>query len=145
MLELAAERTDGAHPYNVTPEHTAQAREILGPDQLLAPEMAVTLETDPAAARALGRAHLATYLVLPNYVNNLRRLGFGDADVSAGGSDRLVDALVAWGSPERIAARVGEHHQAGADHVCVQVLVPRGTPAPPLESWRRLAPALTAG
>lgn len=141
MLALAAERTWGAHPYNVTAEHTAQARAILGPGKLLAPELAVVLDTDPASARAAGREHLAIYLGLPNYVNNLFRLGFGESDVADGGSDRLVDAIVPWGDEDRIAAAVGEHHAAGADHVCVQVIVPRGAPAP-LEQWRRLAPAL---
>jgi probable F420-dependent oxidoreductase len=142
MLTLAAERTQGAHPYNVTAEHTAQARSILGPDKLLAPEIAVSLERDPTAARAAGRAHLAIYLGLPNYVNNLKRLGFTDDDVEGQGSDRLVDALVAWGTPEQIAARVHEHHDAGADHVCIQVLVPRDRPGPPMAEWRELAGAV---
>jgi probable F420-dependent oxidoreductase len=138
MLSLASERTQGAHPYNVTPAHTAQAREILGPDKLLAPELAVALTADPSAARVLGRAHLAVYLGLPNYVNNLRRLGFGDDDFADGGSDRLVDGIVAWGTADQVAARVREHHDAGADHVCLQVLVDRGAPAP-VEQWRELA------
>jgi probable F420-dependent oxidoreductase len=141
MLALAAEKTWGAHPYNVTAEHTASAREILGPDRLLAPELAVVLDTDPASARAAAREHLAIYLGLPNYLNNLRRLGFDDADFGDGGSDRLVDAVVPWGDEARIAAAVAEHHGAGADHVCVQVIVPRGSDAP-MEQWRRLAPAL---
>jgi probable F420-dependent oxidoreductase len=138
MLELAASRTQGAHPYNVTTEHTAQARAILGPGKLLAPELAVKIETDPVAARAAGRAHLAVYFGLPNYVNSLRRLGFGDEDFADGGSDRLVDAIVAWGSPEQVAARVREFHDAGADHVCLQVLLERGAP-PPVAEWRELA------
>jgi probable F420-dependent oxidoreductase len=142
MLSLAGERTQGAHPYNVTAEHTASAREILGPDKLLAPEVAVAVESDPDTARALGRAHLAIYLGLPNYVNNILRLGFTDADVSDGGSDRLVDALVAWGTPDEIAAKVRVHHQAGADHVCLQVLAPRDAGGPPIEQWRRLAEVL---
>jgi len=141
MLTLAAERTQGAHPYNVTPEHTAQAREILGAGKLLAPELAVTLTADPSAARVLGRAHLAVYLGLPNYVNNLRRLGFGDADFAEGGSDRLVDGIVAWGTADQVAARVREHHDAGADHVCLQVLVERGAAAP-VQQWRELAAVL---
>ncbi|MCU0274957.1 MAG: LLM class F420-dependent oxidoreductase [Acidimicrobiales bacterium] len=141
MLGLAAERTWGAHPYNVTAEHTAQAREILGADRLLAPELAVVLDTDPVTARATGREHLSIYLGLPNYVNNLLRLGFTEADVADGGSDRLIDAIVPWGDEARIAAAVAEHHDAGADHVCVQVIVPRGADAP-MEQWRRLAPAL---
>lgn len=142
MLTLAAERTRGAHPYNVTVEHTAQARTILGPDKLLAPEVAVRLDTDPVSARAAGREHLSVYLGLPNYVNNLKRLGFTDEDLESGGSDRLVDALVLWGDEERIAAGVREHHAAGADHVALQVLVPRDDHETPLPQWRRLAAAL---
>jgi probable F420-dependent oxidoreductase len=141
MLALAGERTQGVHPYNVTPEHTAQAREIVGPGKIVATEMAVAMTTDPAAAREAGRAHLAIYLGLPNYVNNLRRLGFGDDDFVDGGGDRLIDGLVAWGTPDQIAARVREHHDAGADHVCLQVLAERGGPAP-VEQWRTLAPAV---
>lgn len=142
MTALAAERTDGVHPYNVTAEHTAQARAAVGPDKLVATEVAVALTTDPAGARAAGRAHLAIYLGLPNYVNNLRRLGFGDDDFADGGSDRLIDGLVAWGTSEQIAAKVGEHLDAGADHVCVQVLVPREQAGPPINEWRELAGAL---
>ena len=142
MLELARERAAGAHPYNVTPEHTRVAREAVGPDKLVLTELAVALTTDAAAGRALGREHLEHYLVLPNYANNLRRLGFGDEDFSDGGSDRLVDALVAWGDEETIAGRVREHRDAGADHVCVQVLSEDGMF--PRRDWRTLAPALTA-
>lgn len=141
MLKLAAERTDGAFPYNVTPEHTAFARETMGDGPLLAVEQAVALTTDPEQARALGRRHLSIYLGLPNYENNLRRFGFGDADFADGGSDRLVDALVAWGDLDTIAARVREHHDAGADHVCVQVVPERGS-QPPVAEWRELATAL---
>ena len=140
MLALAAERTDGAHPYNVPPEHTARARGILGPDKLLAPEQAVLLETDPAEARRIGRAHLAIYLGLPNYTNNLRRFGITDDDLAGDGSDRLVDMLVAWGDADAIRARVQAHHDAGADHVAVQVL--RGDRELPMTEWRELAPAL---
>lgn len=140
MLDLAAERTAGAHPYNVTPDHTARAREILGPGKILAPEQAVVLETDPDAARQAARQHLTHYLGLPNYVNNLRRLGFDDEDFEDGGSDKLVDAVVPWGDEEAVAAAVAAHHEAGADHVAVQVVVPFGTS--PAEQWRRLAPAL---
>jgi probable F420-dependent oxidoreductase len=141
MLALAAERTDGAHPYNVPPEHTARAREILGPGKLLAPEQAVLLETDPVEARGIARAHLAIYLDLPNYMNNLRRFGITDDDIADGGSDRLVDMLVAWGDMDAVRARVQAHLDAGADHVAVQVLTPeRGTL--PLDDWRKLAPAL---
>ena len=123
MLALARDNASGAHPYNVPPEHTAQAREILGDGPLLAPEQKVILETDPAKAREIARATLAIYFPgLPNYVNNLRRLGFGDDDFAPPLSDRLVDAVVAWGDVEAIRARVQAHHDAGADHVCIQLL-----------------------
>jgi probable F420-dependent oxidoreductase len=141
MLALAAERADGAHPYNVPPEHTARAREILGAGKLLAPEQAVALETDPAEARRIGRAHLAIYLDLPNYMNNLRRFGVTDDDLADGGSDRLVDMLVAWGDVDAIRARVQAHLDAGADHVAVQVLT-SAQGALPIDDWRELAPAL---
>jgi len=141
MLRLAAERTEGAHPYFVPPEHTAVARDVMGPDALLAPEQAVVLETDPEAARTIARGHMATYLTLPNYVNNLRRLGFGDDDVNGGGSDRLVDAIVAWGDEAVVVERVRAHHDAGADHVSLQVLTPDPLAAP-VDAWRRLAAAL---
>jgi probable F420-dependent oxidoreductase len=140
MLELARDRSWGAHPYFVPPEHTAHARELLGPDRLLAPEQAVLLETDPARARERGRAHVGPYLGLPNYVANLERLGFSAADQADGGSDRLVDAIVAWGDEAAIAARVQEHLDAGADHVCIQVVDEGELPR---AAWRRLAPALT--
>jgi probable F420-dependent oxidoreductase len=143
MLALAAEKTDGAHPYLVTPEHTAFAREQLGPDKLLAPEQAVVLETDPAEARRIGRAHLAIYLSLPNYVNNMRRSGFTDDDFAGGGSDRLVDGLVAWGDEAAIANRVRAHHDAGADHVALQVL-PADPGEVPAEQWDALAESLLA-
>jgi probable F420-dependent oxidoreductase len=141
MLKLAAERTRGSHPYFVPPEHTKRAREIMGPKALLAPEQAAVLEKDPETARTIARGHMAIYLGLPNYVNNLRRLGFGDDDVKDGGSNHLVDAIVAWGSVDAIAKRVREHHDAGADHVCVQVIGPDPR-ALPLADWRTLAPAL---
>src|SRR5262245_46306235 len=138
MLALSAERTAGTHPYLVTPEHSRIAREAVGPGKLVAPEQTVVLESDPARARELGRRFLAGYLAMPNYTNNLRRLGFGDEDFADGGSDRLVDAVVAWGEPEAIAARVAEHRAAGADHVCIQVAgVSRGEL--PLAQWRALA------
>jgi probable F420-dependent oxidoreductase len=140
MLALAAERATGAHPYFVPPEHTRRAREIMGPRALLAPEQAVVLETDASRARQIARAHMAIYLGLPNYVNNLRRLGFGDADVADGGSDRLVDAIVAWGTVDVIVGRVRAHHDAGADHVCLQVLGPDPLALPRAE-WRTLAAA----
>jgi probable F420-dependent oxidoreductase len=141
MLTLASERADGAHPYNVPPEHTARAREILGPDKLLAPEQAVVLETDPAEARRIGRGHAAIYRDLPNYMNNLRRFGITDDDLAGDGSDRLVDTMVAWGDANAIRARVQEHFDAGADHVAVQVLTADRATLP-LDEWRELAAAL---
>jgi probable F420-dependent oxidoreductase len=126
MLELATSHADGAHPYNTTPEHTAEARRILGPGKLLCPEQMVLLETDPATARAGARAALASYLALENYVNNWRRLGFGDADFAGGGSDRLIDAVIAWGDEAAIRRRIQAHWDAGADHVCIQPLPPDG-------------------
>ena len=141
MLALAGEVTDGAHPYLVPVEHTEQARAILGPTKLLCPEVAVVVIPDPEAARRVARAHLATYLQLANYRGNLARLGFGDHDLTGGGSDRLVDALVAWGPAERVVRRVHEHLDAGADHVAIQVLT--ADPARvPLEEWTDLAAAL---
>src|SRR5882757_2410929 len=141
MLRLAAEKADGAHPYFVTPEHTAKAREILGAEPLLCPEQAVVLETDPDAARAIGREYTKVYLAQPNYVNSILELGFTEADLADGGSDKFVDALVAWGDADAIVARVGAHLDAGADHVAVQALSAqkRGVPD---QQWRELAPAL---
>lgn len=141
MLELARDRAGGVHPYNVTPEHTSQARHILGSQAMVLPEQAVAVTGDATAARRLGRAHLEHYLTLPNYANNLRRLGFGDDDFAGGGSDRLVDAMVAWGDEDTIRRRVQEHKDAGADHVCIQVLGEAGLL--PLDDYRLLAPALT--
>jgi len=142
MLRLAAESSLGAHPYFVPVEHTAMARETLGPSALLAPEQAVLLEADPSAAREAARAHMQGYLQLRNYAGNLRRLGYGDDDLS-GPSDRLVDAIVAWGDEEAIARRVREHREAGADHVCLQVLgrTAAEAGAVPMDEWRRLAGA----
>jgi probable F420-dependent oxidoreductase len=139
MLALAGERTAGAHPYLVTPEHTAMAREAVGPGGLVAPEQGVVLETDPAKARAIAREAVSGYTGLPNYVRNWMRLGYTDDDVTTL-SDRLVDALVAWGDAEAIAARVAEHRAAGADHVCLQVLQSPGSP-PPRTTWKALAGA----
>ena len=141
MLELARDRSAGAHPYLTTPDHTRQAREVLGPGALLAPEQAVALETDPARARAIGRQHLARYLQAPNYTSNWLRLGFTTDDFAEGGSDRLVDALEAWGGVDIIRDRVAQHHQAGADHVCIQV-VTEDPAALPRQEWRTLATAL---
>ena len=141
MLALAAERTWGAHPYFVPVAHTARAREILGPDAYLAVEQAVVLDPDRARAREVARAHVGMYLIAPHQVASLRRLGFGDADIVDGPSGRLVDAIVAYGDLDAIAARVREHRAAGADHVCVQVLTADPS-ALPLAEWRALAPAL---
>ena len=141
MLELARDRTLGSHPYLVPVEHTAGAREALGPDRLLAPALSAVLAQDPGAARAIAREDLATYLQLPNYTNAWRRLGYGDADLASGGSDRLLDSLYALGDAERIAERVREHREAGADHVCVRV-VNAAAPRLPRAEWRELAAAL---
>ena len=140
MLELARDRAGGAHPYLVPPEHTHLARAALGARPLLAPEISVLLEDDAERALERSRAFVADYLRLPNYVNNLRRLGFGDEDLTGQGSDRLARALVAAGDEQLIAARVAEHHAAGADHVAVHVIGAGETL--PRESWRRLAAAL---
>jgi probable F420-dependent oxidoreductase len=140
MLELARERTAGAHPYFVPTAHTANARAILGPVPLLAPEQVVVLETDPTRAREIGRRHMAAYLRMPNYVNNLRALGYGDADFADGGSERLVDAIVAWGDEDAIAGRVREHLNAGADHVAIQAYSENADEA--LAQLERLAPTL---
>jgi probable F420-dependent oxidoreductase len=141
MLALARDRSAGAHPYLVTADHTRRAREALGPERLLAVEQAVALESDPARARGIAREHLSRYLTAPNYANNWFRLGFTPDDVADGGSDRLVDALVAWGSLDVILDRIAQHHQAGADHVCIQVVTatPQGMPR---EEWRTLAAVL---
>src|SRR5260221_11107183 len=130
MLALAAEQADGAHPYNVTPDHTAEARKILGPGKLLCPEQMVLAETHPGKARTEARARLANYLSLPNYVNNWKRLGFTDADVADGGSDPLVDAIVAWGGDEAIPPRLPAPLDAGAGHVCIPTLGGIGQPLP---------------
>lgn len=142
MLRLAAEMTDGAHPFLVTPEHTARAREVLGRDLLLAPELSVLLETDPEVARQQARTHLAHYLDRDNYQRSFLRQGFATTDLASGGSDRLVDGIVAWGHPERIAGRVRQHLDAGADHVALQVVAP--TLPATLDVLRALVPALKA-
>ena len=122
VLKLSAQRSAGAHPYLTTPEHTSHARELIGPSALLAPEHKVVLTTDADQARAVGRKALDIYLNLANYLNNWRRLGFADDDITRPGSDRLVDAMVAYGTTDSIAARLNNHLDAGADHVAVQVL-----------------------
>jgi probable F420-dependent oxidoreductase len=141
VLRLSAERTAGAIPYLVTPQYTAWARELLGPGPLLAPEHKVVLDADTGRARHLGRARVSRpYLGLVNYTSNLRRLGWSDADLADGGSDALVDALVAWGSGAQVAARLDEHFAAGADHVCAQVLTEADDD--PSQGYRQLAAAL---
>jgi len=143
MLELARDRTAGAHPYLVTPEHTAAAREALGPGPLLAPEQFVVLDSDPVRARAIARPYLHGYGQLANYANSWRRLGFSEDDITHV-SDRLVDALFACGSAEVIAERVSAHFAAGADHVCLQVVVggAEQTVGTLMPVWRELAAAL---
>jgi probable F420-dependent oxidoreductase len=142
MLELARDRTAGAHPYLVTPEHTAIARAALGPGKLVAPEQGVVLETDPDRARAMARQALKQYITYPNYTNSWKRLGFTDDEITSA-SDRLVDALFAWGTVDAIAKRVNEHFAAGADHVCLQVITGGGvTVGPARPVWRELAAAL---
>jgi probable F420-dependent oxidoreductase len=141
VLQLAADRTAGAHPYLVTPEHTRRAREILGADVLLAPDHKVVLREDPAAARELGRPAVRDpYLGLSNYVRNLRTLGFDDTDLTGDGSDRLIDALVAHGDPATVAARLAEHLDAGADHVAVNLLT--AADEDPVAGFTALAGAL---
>jgi probable F420-dependent oxidoreductase len=144
-LSLAAERSLGAHPYLVTPVHTREARGRIGPEAWLAPEQTVVLESNPEKARAIARAMLQLYLRLPNYTNNLRRQGFTDEDFASGGSDRLVDALVAWGDADAILDRIAEHHEAGASHVSLQVLnsAEAGTHPLPRREWREIGEALS--
>jgi probable F420-dependent oxidoreductase len=120
MLALSAERSRGALPYNVTPEHTKQAKAILGPSKWLAVEQKVCLETDPAKARALGRKELSRYMSLPNYRNNWLRIGFTEAELDNGGTDRFIDAMVAWGDAATIKGKLRAHFDAGATHVCLQ-------------------------
>jgi probable F420-dependent oxidoreductase len=122
VLELSAKRSAGAHPYLTTPEHTAQAHELVGPTVFLAPEHKVVLTTDATEAREIGRDAVGFYLNLSNYVNNWKRLGFTGDDVAKPGGDKLIDAVVAYGTPEQIANRLGDHLHAGADHVAIQVL-----------------------
>jgi probable F420-dependent oxidoreductase len=141
MLQLSGEVANGAHPYNTNPEHTAQARGILGSEPYLCPEQAVVLETNPEKARGIGRAFLGFYLTLPNYANNFLRLGFDENDFKDGGSNRLIDAIIAWGDLDALQRRIREHHDAGADHVCIQVLT-ADPKALPLKEWRELAAAV---
>jgi probable F420-dependent oxidoreductase len=141
MLDLSGARSWGTHPYFVPPAHTRVARDRLGPAVLVAPEQMVVLETDPGAARRVARASMERYLNAPNYTNNLRRLGYAPADIADGGSDKLVDDIVAWGDAPTVLERVRAHHAAGADHVCLQVLDPDPN-ALPIAGWRALAPPL---
>ncbi|WP_236794437.1 TIGR03620 family F420-dependent LLM class oxidoreductase [Amycolatopsis sp. GM8] len=145
MLELSVSHASGAHPYLTTPKHTSTAREILGPEALLAPEQMVVLEPDPSVARAIGRAAISYYLRAPGYLSNLRRLGFSDDDWAnpKAASDRLVDGVVAWGGVERAVDRIRDHLDAGANHVAVQVL--RGDREIPVTEWRELAEAFEPG
>ena len=142
MLGIARDHAAGAHPYLTTPEHHPRPREALRPDRLLAPEQMCVLETAPAEARRIARQWLAVYLRAPNYLNNLKRLGFDESDWPDHNtpSDHLIDSLVAWGTPEDVKARVDEHRAAGADHVCVQVL--GAEMVMPRDGWRHLAEAL---
>jgi len=141
MLELSATRARGAHPYLVTPDHTRTAREVLGDGPLLLPEQTVFLADSRDDARAVGTPWLSAYLGLPNYANNLLRSGFTQDDIDSV-SDRLFDAIIAWGDEDAIARRVDEHKQAGADHVCIQALSADQREFP-REQWRRLAAALS--
>jgi len=142
VLRLAAARAAGAHPYLVTPDHTRLAREILGPEKLLAPEQRIVLEADPAQARELGRPSVVKpYLSLVNYTTNLQRIGFTEQDVAGQGSDRLIDGLVISGDDAEIGRRLAEHHQAGADHVAVQIIAGRGDDYE--AGYRRLAALLS--
>jgi probable F420-dependent oxidoreductase len=130
----------GAHPYFVSPEHTKFARGVIGPDAWLCPEQKVLLETDPTRARTVARDAMKVYLGLPNYQNNLRNFGWGDADFEDGGSDGLVDSIVAWGDADALRERIAAHRDAGADHVCIQPLRADGGPGPDLETLEALAP-----
>jgi probable F420-dependent oxidoreductase len=140
MITLAAERSGGTHPYLVTVEHVARSRAALGPGKLLAPELGVVLDSDLARARDTARAALSVYLQLPNYVNNWRRLGFTDEDFAGGGSRELLDALFVIGDAADVRTRVAAYHEAGADHVALQVL--RADGALPRAEWRELAEAI---
>ena len=139
MLDLAAERSLGTHPYFTTPEHTRFARERVGPDALVAPEVAVVVDPDPESGREKARGYADLYLRLTNYASNLLRFDFTEADVADGGSDRLIDAVIPHGTPEQIAEAVRAHLDAGADHVCLQ---PLGHGPAPLEDYRALAAVL---
>lgn len=140
MLQLGAAQANGAHPYFVPVAHTAWAREVLGPQALLCPEQMVLLEQNADAARRIARQHMATYTTLPNYQNNLKQFGFTDADFEGNGSDKLVDAIVAWGDEQAVTARIQAHWQAGANHVCIQALSDGAQSGPDLAALESLAP-----
>ena len=140
MIALAGERTNGAHPYNVTPEHTAMARGILGPDKWLCVEQKVMLATDPGKARDAAREHMAAFLVKVNYRNAWLRMGFNEDDINDGGSDRFIDAMVAWGDESAVRQRIQEHWDAGASHVCIQAINPEAPSKPDLDALSVLAP-----
>ncbi|MFV0463957.1 MAG: TIGR03620 family F420-dependent LLM class oxidoreductase [Nostocoides sp.] len=140
MLRLSADQAQGSHPYFTPVEHTARARKVLGSEPVLAPALAVVLDDDPDSARQTARRFTKTYLGLPNYVNNLRTLGYDEADVTEAGSNRLIDAVVAWGGVDDIKRRVEEHLAAGADHVAIQVVDYRGDAA--MKAISELAPAV---
>jgi probable F420-dependent oxidoreductase len=143
MLELAAERADGAHPYFVPVEHTVEARRVLGPDPFLGVEQAAVLTSDRSAALRIARAFARHYLALPNYGNNLRRLGWSDDDLSGDGSERLIDAVIAIGNVDAIARRIRDHLAAGADHVCIQLREEQSSD-PALGAYRELAAAFAS-
>jgi probable F420-dependent oxidoreductase len=143
-LQLARTRSAGTHPYFMPVEHTRIARQAMGSGKIIATELMAVVETDATKARATARLTAQRYLALPNYANNLRRLGFSEIDLADGGSDRLIDSVIAWGNPSRIARRVREHHAAGADHVCIQILTDPPTDfAASIDGWRQLAPEFT--
>ena len=141
MLKLSAEKAKGSHPYFVPPEHTAKAREVLGKDAWLCPEQMVLRETDATKARAVARQNMDVYIKLPNYQNNLKWVGYEDADFEDGGSDRLVDAIVAWGDDKVIADRIQAHYDAGANHVCIQPFRADGVPGQDMDLLETFAPA----
>lgn len=144
MLHLAAERSLGTHPYFVPPEHTRLARVRVGPNKIVAPEQMVVLEADPQRARAIARLSAGRYLNAPNYTNNLARLGFAPEEFRDGGSDRVIDAVIAWGEPAALKDRIDAHFAAGANHVCVQVLTdPPGDLQASLHAWRQIAATFT--
>jgi probable F420-dependent oxidoreductase len=144
-LKLSRDRSLGTHPYFMPVEHTRISRAAVGPGKIVAPEQMVILETDRDRARTIARAAADRYLHAPNYVNNLLKLGYTDDDIGNGGSERLIDDLIAWGEPQTIAKRIAEHHAAGADHVCIQVLTETpGDLDAVLAGYRQLAPALSA-